>query len=90
MADSKTTNGALSSASFFTSALTGLTGGIGYFVRAYAINEFGTGYGVNTYFVADSPIQVLAKIKGNIAVVETRLHYIDANGVERWVEGTLA
>jgi hypothetical protein len=41
--DSKTTDGTISGT--FTSSLTGLTAGTTYFVRAYATNAIGTGYG---------------------------------------------
>jgi uncharacterized protein (TIGR02145 family) len=42
-ADSKTTDG--SGTGTFTSSITGLTAGTLYYVRAYAINSAGTGYG---------------------------------------------
>ncbi|MDO9152807.1 MAG: hypothetical protein Q7U47_03710, partial [Paludibacter sp.] len=43
IADSKTTDGG--GIGSFTSAITGLTAGTTYFVRAYATNSAGTGYG---------------------------------------------
>ncbi len=43
IADSKTTDG--TGAGSFTSNITGLTGGTIYYVRAYATNSAGTGYG---------------------------------------------
>lgn len=46
--NSKTSNGA--GTGVFTSNLTGLTGGVTYFVRAYATNAVGTSYGANLTF----------------------------------------
>ena len=48
VADSKTTDGTGTDA--FTSAITGLTPGTTYFVRAYATNIAGTGYAANVSF----------------------------------------
>jgi hypothetical protein len=50
IADSKTLDG--SGLAIFTSSLTGLTDGATYYVRAYATNSFGTGYGKETSFYA--------------------------------------
>ena len=50
--DSKTTDGTGTGA--FTSAITGLTGGLLYYVRAYAINSTGTAYGNQRSFTAQS------------------------------------
>jgi hypothetical protein len=46
--NSKTTDGTTSGS--FTSTITGLTAGTTYFVRAYATNAIGTGYGPNESF----------------------------------------
>ena len=51
-ADSKTTDGAVSATGAFTSAITGLTPGTLYHVRAYATNTVGTSYGVDVTFTA--------------------------------------
>lgn len=40
----------------FTCNLTGLNSGVVYYVRAYAINGYGTSYGVNQSFTTTSPI----------------------------------
>ena len=48
IADNKTIDGA--GAGSFSSKITGLIGGITYFVRAYAINASGTGYGMAMSF----------------------------------------
>lgn len=47
-ADSKTTDG--SGTGSFTSSITGLTGNVLYYVRAYATNSKGTSYGANVSF----------------------------------------
>jgi hypothetical protein len=49
-ADSKTTNG--SGLGVFTSSLTGLTGGLTYYVRAYATNGVATAYGSEVNFTS--------------------------------------
>ncbi len=49
-ADSKTTNG--TGTGIFTSEITGLSPGTTYYVRAYATNEAGTGYGSEVEFSA--------------------------------------
>ena len=46
--DSKTTDG--SGTGGFTSAITGLVGGVTYYVRAYATNSIGTAYGTEVSF----------------------------------------
>lgn len=82
---SKTSNG-VGSLGTFTSSITGLTPGVKYYVRAYVTNTEGTFYGANVTFVADYGSTQMGS--GNIAIVESRLHYIDAYGVERYSEGT--
>ncbi|MBW2709396.1 MAG: right-handed parallel beta-helix repeat-containing protein, partial [Deltaproteobacteria bacterium] len=49
-ANSKTTDGPVSAAGAFTSAITGLTPGTLYHVRAYAVNTAGTVYGEDLTF----------------------------------------
>lgn len=85
--DSKTTLGS-GSVGTFTSSITGLTAGQKYFVRAYATNDAGTGYGANVEFIAGVPGSQKKPLE--IAIIETRFHYTDADGKERWLEGTLA
>ena len=50
IADSKTTDGPVTLAGAFTSAITGLTPGTLYHVRAYATNDAGTSYGNDVTF----------------------------------------
>ncbi len=85
-ADSKTTNGA-GSLGAFISSITGLVDDQVYFVRAYATNSTGTDYGANVTFRAGSPGS--QRIRGNLTIKQTRLHYVDADGKERWLEGAL-
>ncbi len=84
--DSKTTNGAKATTGAFTSAITGLTSGTLYYVRAYATNTDGTGYGSEVNFKAGA---VGGELRGNYAVVEERFHYVDAYGVERFIQGEI-
>ena len=51
--DSKVDNGAKAATGAFTSAMTSLTAGTKYYVRAYAVNGFGTAYGNQVEFWAD-------------------------------------
>ncbi|KKK95593.1 hypothetical protein LCGC14_2671240, partial [marine sediment metagenome] len=53
--DSSVDNGAASSIGAFTSSITGLSAGTLYYVRAYATNTVGTGYGGNVSFIASAP-----------------------------------
>lgn len=85
--DSKTENGAKATTGAFTSSITGLILATTYYVRAYATNTFGTSYGTSVTFLAGA--SGLGELSGLIAVVETRLHYVDAYGVERYGEGIL-
>jgi len=52
--DSKTTDGA--GAGSYSSSITGLTGLTTYYVRAYATNETGTGYGMTLSFTTKPPV----------------------------------
>ncbi|MBI5471781.1 MAG: T9SS type A sorting domain-containing protein [Ignavibacteriae bacterium] len=60
--DNKTIDG--SGAGPFASAMTGLTEGTRYYVRAYATNSVGTGYGNDQSFVATNPPQRLLAFPG--------------------------
>ena len=53
IADSKTTNG--TGNGIFSSAITGLTAGTKYYVRAYATNSIGTAYGDEVSFTTSVP-----------------------------------
>jgi len=57
VADGKTTDPIVSTSATYTSNLTGLTPSTTYYVRAYASNEFGTGYGAVIKFTTSSTIQ---------------------------------
>ncbi len=67
-ADSKTDEGAASTTGAFTTAMTGLTVGVKYYVRAYAINTEGTGYGGEVVFWADKgtvyPTDAITRVTG--------------------------
>ncbi len=84
--DSSTDEGA-GSVGRFTSSITGLLVGQKYFLRPYATNGAGTGYGSNVTFITGEGGTQL--IDGNLAVVQTRLHYVDKFGKERYIEGIL-
>jgi len=75
--NSKTSNGAASATGAFTSAMTGLTPGTGYYVRAYATNSLGTSYGANVYFVASKDRA------GYIWMEGSNFRGFDENAVER-------
>ena len=59
IANSKTTDGA--GTGVFVSSLTGLTAPTTYYVRAYATNQYGTGYGAQTSFQTIAPPAVTTK-----------------------------
>jgi len=63
IADSKTTDGA--GAGSFTSSIAGLTGCTPYYVRAYATNITGTGYGSILSFTTTDSMGTLTDIDGN-------------------------
>jgi uncharacterized protein (TIGR02145 family) len=63
--DNKTTNG--TGTGNFTSEITGLTADTTYYVRAYATNSVGTGYGWTSLFVAKNyETGTLTDINGNV------------------------
>nr|MBN2278777.1 fibrobacter succinogenes major paralogous domain-containing protein [candidate division Zixibacteria bacterium] len=64
IADSKTTDG--SGAGVFNSLLTGLTANTRYYVRAYAVNNAGTGYGDEESFTTTAPSSTVTDIDGNV------------------------
>lgn len=68
----------------FTSAITGLTEGTTYYIRAYATNTQGTSYGNNITLVAGGES---SETSGVIAVVRERLHYVSASGIEYYIQG---
>jgi uncharacterized protein (TIGR02145 family) len=64
VADSKTTDGAGTGS--FTSSVAGLTASTPYFVRAYATNIAGTGYGDAQSFTSAAPPTTVTDIDGNV------------------------
>ena len=62
-ADGKTTDG--TGTGSFTSSLTGLTAGTSYYVRAYATNSVGTGYGSSEPFTTAAS-NTVTDIDGNV------------------------
>jgi len=64
VADNKTTDGA--GVGSFTSSIIGLTAGTPYYVRAYATNSVGTGYGNEVSFTTSSSPGTVTDIDGNI------------------------
>ncbi len=69
--DSVVDNGAVTATGGFTSALTGLSSGTSYYVRAYATNPAGTSYGANAFFTANAPMvitQTCEEVKGETAI----------------------
>ena len=64
VADSKTTDG--TGAGSFTSSITGLTAGMPYYVRAYATNSSGTGYGSAMSFTTTASSSTVTDIDGNV------------------------
>jgi len=87
IADSTTDEGAASATGAFTTSMTNLTPGTLYYVRAYATNAAGTGYGQQVSFTAGAPGS--GELAGLYAVVEERFHYVDAYGQERYIQGTV-
>lgn len=64
IADNKTTDG--SGTGSFTSSLMGLTTSTPYYVRAYATNSAGTGYGSAQSFTTSSASNTVTDIDGNV------------------------
>lgn len=64
VADHKTTDG--TGTGSFTGAITGLTAGTDFYVRAYATNSAGTGYGNAQPFTTESSSGTVTDIDGNV------------------------
>jgi uncharacterized protein (TIGR02145 family) len=69
--DSKTTNGA--GLGSFTSSLTGLTPGVTYRLKAYAINSLGTSYSSTTIFTTIAPAPVIPVLSTTAAASITQI-----------------
>lgn len=81
--NSKTSLGVASQTGQFQSAMTGLTPGTTYYVRAYATNTSGTTYGANVTIGASSTIG-----RRYIWIEGEELHFFGESGTERILEGT--
>jgi pectin methylesterase-like acyl-CoA thioesterase len=73
----------------YTSGMTGLTAGTKYFVRAYAINTAGTGYGDTISFTAQIPARdttvVVAKDgSGDYLTVQEAFRAVPVNYTGKW------
>lgn len=64
IADNSTTDG--TGTGSFTSSITGLTAGTPYYVRAYATNSVGTGYGNSQSFTTSAAPSTVTDIDGNV------------------------
>lgn len=85
--DSKTVDG--NGLGSFTSGLTGLSANTTYFVRAYATNSVGTGYGAEVSFTTQMPQRdttvVVAKDgSGNYTTVQAAFRAVPANYTGVW------
>ncbi len=82
-ADSKTTDG--TGTATFTSFITGLSANVTYYVRAYAINSTGTGYGNQQTFTASStsntlPVVTSTSVTGLTTVQATFSAEVNSQG----------
>lgn len=81
--NSKTQNGAKPNLGQFQSAITGLTPGTTYYVRAYATNTVGTAYGSNVTIATGSTIG-----RRHFWSEAEDLHWFGESGTELLVKGT--
>ena len=84
----KTTLGASTTLGAFTSGVNLLTPGVLYYVRAYGTDASTTAYGVNVTFTAGDLVSGAALQAGEIAVVQTNLHFVGDDGVEKFITGS--
>ena len=85
--DNKTTDG--SGLGVFTSSLTGLIQNTKYYVRAYATNSAGTGYGDEINFTTQSPSPDITKIvakdgSGDYTTVQAAFDAVPDNYTGKW------
>lgn len=91
--DDHTDRGAATETGAFDTSIRELLASTKYYFKAYATNTSGTAYGAEVTFTttasegADEGAG--SEGAGVIAVVETRLHWVDAYGKEHYVAGTL-
>ena len=80
IADSKTTNG--TGTGVFVSSITGLTPGFTYYIRAYATNSGGTGYGNEEIYVPIGPPTVTTLALNYVALDPTATSgvYVTSDG----------
>ena len=79
LADLKSTAGVISNSYTFTNNLTGLTANTTYYLRAYATNEFGTGYGAVVTFTTSSTLSLVTGVVTTFAGNGTN-GYLDGAG----------
>lgn len=71
----------------FTSDITGLTGGLIYYYRAYATNTQGTTYGDGVQWKSGATYSV--KLPGTAGVKGEEWHYVGMSGTEYAIKGTV-
>ncbi len=98
-AGSKTDEGATSATGAFTTGITGLTAGTKYYVRAYATNDSGTGYGAEVVFWANKgtvyPTEAITRVTnlihrynraGGVYTLEMNLGEVTSDfGLPQWL-----
>ena len=85
-ANSKTTDG--SGTGSFASSLTSLTPGTTYYIRAYATNSAGTGYGSNVSFTAPARVTDIDGNSYNVVVINSQYWMQQNLKVTRYNNGT--
>lgn len=86
IANSKTIDG--SGTGSFSSSLTGLTPGATYYIRAYATNSGGTGYGLNVTFTAPARVTDIDGNSYNVVVINSQYWMQQNLKVTRYNNGT--